>query len=103
MAYRHLRGRETAGNRGLRSIFPLTREPVSSELLRRQPLQPIDQVERLARAELVWAGVAQQGLGRRFLRRRLGLAAGGAEQWQVIGEARQGTTLLALLQYPQHL
>lgn len=34
-----------------------------NKLLRRQRLQPVDEVERLPRGQLVGAGVAQQGLG----------------------------------------
>src|SRR5882724_4086154 len=68
-------------------------------LLRRQRLQPVDQVERLARGELVGAGLTQQRFGRRLGWGRLGVAAGGAEQREVVGEPRQRPALLAFFEH----
>jgi len=65
-------------------------------LLRRQRLQPVDQVERLARGELVGAGLAQQRLSCGLAGCGLGAPAGGAEERQVVGETGEGAALLAV-------
>src|SRR5580693_6390780 len=77
-------------------------EPVP--LFRCQRLQAVDEVEGFARGQLVGAGVAQQSLGGGFLwRGGVGAAAGGAEQWQVVGEAGESAALLALFEDREHL
>ena len=43
-----------------------------------------------------WGGVAGQCLGQRFAGHWFGAAAGGAEQGQIVGEAGQPPSLLAL-------
>ena len=70
-------------------------------LLRRQRLQSVDEVEGFARGQFVGAGLAQESLRGRFLRRcRLGAPPRGAEERQVVGEAPQ-QMLFAVEQIPQ--
>src|ERR1700720_1090814 len=76
---------------------------IDNKLLRRQRLQAVDELERLARGQLVGAGVAQQGLGGGFTWHRVGAAAGGAEERQVVGEAGERAALLALFENGKHL
>src|SRR6185437_13924039 len=61
-------------------------------------LQPIKRLERLARRQLVRLDIAERRFRGGHLRRRRGRAARQAEERQVLGEARQGARLLALLQ-----
>jgi hypothetical protein len=72
-------------------------------------LQPIEEVERRARAQLVGADVAQHGVdlgvARHRLRAggRLGAPAGGAKERQIVGEVGEGTPFLALFEEGQDL
>ena len=63
MPCRHKLGRQTARNRFLAVFSRRPGNPIPAGLLRHQPLQPVEEVERLARAELVGTGLAQQRLG----------------------------------------
>src|SRR5207244_1581150 len=72
-------------------------------LFRRQRLQPVDEVERFAGGQLVGADLVQQGIGGGCRWGRLRVAAGGAEEREVVGEPREGTALLALFEHAQHL
>ena len=67
-----------------------------------EALQPIYKVECFTRAQLVRPGFAQQGLDIGFVRRWLGAAAGGAEERQIVGEAREGAALLAFFEDGEH-
>jgi hypothetical protein len=49
------------------------------------------------------SGRISQGFGGRFARRRLGAAAGGAEERQLVGEAGEGPALLAFFEHREHL
>src|SRR5271155_1037934 len=74
------RGRSGPRIRFLPCVFPAGRETGRAVSIACQRFQPVDEVECLARGQLVGAGVAQQGLGGGFGGRWLGAAAGGAEE-----------------------
>src|SRR5580704_8592213 len=76
---------------------------IGNKLLRRQRLQPVNEVEGFAWGQLVGAGIAQQGFGGGCWGRGLGAAAGGAEERQVVGEAREGAALFAFFEHREHL
>src|ERR1700733_4170784 len=72
--------------------------------LRQRRFQLVEQFERLARGELVWAYVIEHRLGGGLLGDHRGWTVlGHAEQRKVVGEPRQGAGLVAAFENLQHL
>src|SRR5260370_8679455 len=84
-------------------VFPGGRETGRVASTRCQGFQSVDEVERLARGQLVGADLAQQGLGGGFTWGGLGAPAGGAEEPQRVGESDHCAPLLALFEDGEHL